>query len=299
MRKSRRVIRAFLSVYLWGFILYQSTPVIVIPSTNYAPKELSPVPVLYTYTYAYGVKTAFKHHAGSIENLLEALRKKAVDFAFGDFPEAIAYRLYPVPKDIGCAVVRVSDTGIFVRLSHLVFEVIPSLLIFKEPEKVLTRLDPPLEDCTVIAHDGRVLISTFFGLDIPPYSLILDAGRNVFFSREVLIRSPDPEEILRSSIALFGDVNLIAFAYSERSFYLPGESTHYDFRYVLETDVPNPIIYLYRDGELFGIYTQNRINIPLFEEGSYSSVLKSYRFRIGAFYFGVRTLAVVPPIRLL
>jgi hypothetical protein len=95
--RARRATEVLLTLYLWGFIAYQITPVRIIPYTNYAPKDLSPVPVIYTYTYAYDVKTAFSHHAGSIKNLIRALRERDIDFAFGDFPQAIAYRLYPKP----------------------------------------------------------------------------------------------------------------------------------------------------------------------------------------------------------
>ena len=297
--RTRRVIRALISVYLWGFIVYQSTPVRIVPYTNYAPRDLSPVPVIYTYSYAYDVRTAFKHHAGSIGNLIEALRDTLTDFAFGDFPEVIAYRLYPMPKENPCRVVSVGSVNPITRIMHLLFEILPSKLVFMDSEGVISRQDLPPAECYVVAHSQRVLVSTFLGLDLPPYSLILSSGRNVFFSREVLIRSPDPEEVLRSTIALLEDAKITAFAYSERSFYLPGEGTHYNFRYVFETDVRNPLVYLYKDGEVFGIYAQNRINLPVLIEGSYTVIVRSYKFRISVLYFGLRTVAIVPPIRLM
>ncbi len=297
--RARRVTEVFITLYLWGFILYQITPARVIPFTNYAPKGLSPVPVIYRYAYAYDVKSAFSHHAGSIRNLIDTMEDMNIDFAFGDFPEVITHRLYPKPKENPCTTIRTSQVSPLLRLLHLIFEVIPSFVLLERPEGILSRVEPPKGECYVIAHDGKVWVSTFFGLEIPPYSFILGTGRNVFFSREVLIRSPDPEEVLRSTIVLLDRKGVTAFAYSERSFYLPGEATFYDFRYVVETDVRNPLIYLFYNGDLFGIYAQKRINLPLSLEGSYRSVVMSYKFRVSVFYFGLRTVALIPPIRLM
>ncbi|MDQ7037986.1 MAG: hypothetical protein Q9N26_02125 [Aquificota bacterium] len=295
----RRVTEVLIALYLWGFILYQITPVRIIPSTNYAPKSLSPMPVIYRYAYAYDVKSAFSHHAGSIRNLIDTMERMNIDFAFGDFPEVIAHRLYPKPRNNPCVTIRTSRISLLMRLSHLVFEEIPNLIFFERPEGVLSRLDPPEGECYVVAHDGKVWVSTYLGFEVPPYSFILGSARNVFFSRDILIRSPDPEEVLRSTIVLLDRKGVTAFAYSERSFYLPGEATFYDFRYVVETDVKNPLIYLFYNGELFGVYAQRRINLPLSEEGAYRSVVMSYRFRISVFYFGLRTVALVPPVRLM
>jgi hypothetical protein len=189
--------------------------------------------------------------------------------------------------------------GLPLRLAHFLFEVVPSLLLSVDPEDVLARSAVPPGECHVVAHDRAVLLSTYLGLEFPPYSLILGSGRNVFFSREVLIRSPDPEEVMRSTIVMLGKADLIAFAYSERSFYLPGEETFYEFRYVIETGSRNPLIYLYRGDTVFGVYAQKRINLPLSLEGSYRAVVKSYKFKLSVVYFGLRTVALIPPIRLM
>jgi len=295
--KTRRVIRYVLTLYLWGFVLYQILPIRLVPYTNYSPQIFYPKPFLHAYTFAYGVRTSFSNHAGSVRNLLSAMERKGFDLAFGDFPQSLWKRLFPEPE-VGCWIIEGAEPYRPESVLHTLLEVIPGRLAGAEPSDVLTRRGSVAPaDCYLVAHRGRVLLSTFLGLEIPSYDTLFGSRKNVSFLRDPL--GDDPEKLLRGAIVKFGDVEVRAFGYSERSFYLPGEETRYPFRYVVEVDTERPLILMYRDDELVGIFTQRRISYPVERRGSYTALVKSYRFRIGIFYFGLRTLAVVSPIRLI
>ena len=285
--------------YILGFILYQITPVRMIPYTNYAPSELSPKPVLYTYSFAYGVRTAFSNHAGSIKNLLRAMEEKGLDFAFGDFPQSIENRLFPVPEETRCYIIRNSRVTAFESVLHFLLDSLPRRLAGVPPEDLLSRKEFEPSECYILAHDRKVLFSTSLGVEFPTYGSILGGGKNLFLSRDVLIGWPYPEDMLGGGLVLFGRGKVSVFAYSERSFYLPGEKTVYPFRYVIGTDVENPLILVFRDEELKGIFDQRRLNLRVEDRGSYTSHVLTYRFRVHIIYFGVRTVALVSSIRLM
>ena len=295
----RKAIKVLLSLYLWGFVAYQVTPVRVIPYVNYAPSELSPKPVVYAYSFAYDVKTAFSNHAGSIRNLLEVIEKKGIDVVFGDFPQGIEERLFPMPKENECLIIKKSRVPVIRSVLHFLFDTLPKTLAGSRPEELLSResFDPSV--CYVLAHDRRVLFSTFLGLEIPSYASILGGGKNVFLSRDVLIRWPYSGEILKGGLVLFGQNKVSVFAYSDRSFYLPGERTPYPFRYVVETDLKRPLLLVFKNGDLKGVFNQRRINLSLNESGSYTSQVITYKFRVHILYFGVRTVALASSIGLM
>lgn len=77
-----------------------------------------------------------------------------------------------------------------------------------------------------------------------------------------------------------------------------GERTVYPFRYVVDTELKRPLLLLYRNGDLVGVFRQRRLN-PSLREGSYFVHVLTYRFRVHIFYFGVRTVAVPSPITLM
>ncbi len=293
-------LRRIASIYLWGFVIYQILPIKVIPYTNYAPKELYPVPVIYRYNFAYDVKTSFSNHAGSIKNLLSAMKRKDFDIAFGDFPEGIKEKLFPTPEEKGCRVMRNTDISLLSSAVHLLFEVIPKLAVGKEVSDLLSfkQIKSPSK-CYLVAHDDRILFTAFFGLDFPPYDYILGNRRNIYFSRELLIRDLYSEDFIKGSVVAFGNPKFKVFAYSERSFYLPGEETRYPFRYVVETNLKNPLVVLYKDKTVLGYYNQRRLNLSFNRRGSYSVHILTYKFKIYIFYFGIRTVALVSPIKLL
>ena len=293
-------LKFILSLYLIGLIAYQILPVKVIPYINYAPRELYPVPMIYRYSFAYDVHTAFSTHAGSIKNLLKAMDERGFDIAFGDFPEAIQDRLFPTPAETECLILKSTDISIPARIGHLLFERIPKLLTGSRTNDILSLIDPEeFSNCYLVAHDEKILISTSLGFEFPAYSFILGNRRNVHFSRDVIIRSSSLEDLLSGSAVIFGDRRIRVFAFSERSFYLPGEKTPYPFRYVVETDLERPLIMIYKDSQIKGIYNQNRLNVKVSSKGKYWVKIMSYKFRIHIFYFGVRTVAVVSPITLL
>ncbi len=295
----RRAIRIFATVYLWSFIIYQITPVEIIPYTNYAPAELSPKPVLYSYSFAYDVKTAFSNHAGSIRNLLKAMDKKGIDFAFGDFPQSIEDRLFPSPREVHCRVIRSSEVSFLETSFHFILDTLPRKLAGVEGEELLSRKRFGPAECYLLAHDRRVLVSTSLGVEFPTYESVLGGGRNIFLSREVLIRWPYVEDFLRGGLVLLGNGKVSVFAYSERSFYLPGEKTVYPFRYVVSTDLENPLILLFKDGKLKGIFNQRRLNLFAGEKGAYSSQILTYKFKVHIIYFGVRTMALASSVGLM
>ncbi len=296
----QRVIRLVLSAYVWGFIAYQLLPVHIIPYTNYAPQEFYPQPIIYRYSFAYDVKTAFSNHAGSIKNLLKAMDRRGFDIAFGDFPENIEDRLFPTPRNKGCMVIRASEVPLVEELLHTLFERFPKILVGKTPEDVLMRrlYDKP-SDCYLVAHDDRILLSTFFGVDVPSYDYILGNRRNVYQSKDILLRESYVEDFLKGALVIFGRAKVKVFAYSDRSFYLPGGKTPYSFRYVVDTNLKNPIILLFHNGRLKGIYEQNRLNMPVSDSGRYTAHILSYKFKLYIFYFGLRSVALASPIELM
>jgi len=299
LSRYKRFVRLIATLYVWGFVLYQITPVRMIPYTNYAPTELSPKPVLYRYSFAYDVKTAFSNHAGSLKNLLNAMEKKGFDLVFGDFPQGIEDRLLPTPKGIECRVIRGSQVSPLESAVHFLLDTLPKKFVGVPGEEFLSRKRFKPSDCYLFAHDRRVLLSTFLGIEVPPYGSVLGGGRNVFLSRDVLIGWPTPEEILKGGLVLFREEGVSVFAYSERSFYLPGERTVYPFRYVVNTDLKNPLILVFKDRDLKGIFTQRRLNLVIDQKGSYSSQILTYKFKVHIIYFGVRTVALVSSIRLM
>ncbi len=298
--RSREVIRYLLSVYIWGFITYQLLPLQVIPYTNYAPREFYPKPIIYRYTFAYDVKTAFSNHAGSIKNLLKAMDDKGFDIAFGDFPESIENRLFPTPENDECMVVRTSGIPFIKHLLHTVFERIPKLLVGGVQEDILMRkLYGKPERCYLVAHDDRIVLSTFFGLDFPSYDYILGNRRNLYLSKDILLREAYVDDFLKGAVVVFGDRKMKIFAYSDRSFYLPGGRTPYNFRFVVDTNLKNPLILLFHNDTLKGIYEQNRLNMPLSLRGSYTAHVLTYKFKVHIFYFGLRSVALASPIELM
>ncbi|NPA40783.1 MAG: hypothetical protein GXO18_00710 [Aquificae bacterium] len=295
----REVIRVLLTLYLWGFITYQLLPFQIIPYTNYAPKELNPKPVIYPYTFAYDVKTSFSSHAGSIKNLLKAGEEKGFDLIFGDFPDRIGDKLFPTPKS-ECYTIRSSEVSLPKRVMHFMFESVPKTLTGVRPEDVLMRgFYGVAETCYLVAHDDRVLFSTFLGLEVPTYGHILDGKKNLYLSRDVLIHGTSPEDFLKGAIVLFGDREVRVFAYSDRSFYLPGDRTVYPFRIVVSADLENPLILLYHEDKLRGIYAQRRINLKVSAKGRYTVQVLTYKFKIHIFHFGLRTVALSTPITLM
>lgn len=296
----QRVIRYLLTLYLWGFIAYQLLPVKVIPSVNYAPRELYPQPVIYSYAFAYDVKTAFSNNAGSLKNLMRVMERRGIDVVFGDFPESIGNRLFPTRDVEGCRVIRSSEISFWEDALHLIFERIPKLITGGVPESIFSRriYDTPSK-CYLLAHDKRVLFTTFFGLELPTYEGILSGGKNIYLSKDVLLREPYSEDFFRKAIVLFGGEKVRALAYSDRSFYLPGRSTVYSFRYVVDTDVKNSLIVLFHNGRLKGIYEQRRINVPVWERGDYVAHVLTYKFKVNIFYFGLRSVALISSIRLM
>ena len=295
----RRVIRTFATLYVWGFIIYQITPVEIIPYTNYAPAELSPKPVLYSYSFAYDVKTAFSNHAGSIKNLLKAMDERGIDFAFGDFPHSIEDRLFPSPSDVRCSVIRNSEVSFLESALHFLLDTLPKRLAGVEGEELLSRKRFDPAECYLLAHDRRVLVSTSLGIEFPPYGSVLGGGRNIFLSREVLIRWPYVEDFLKGGFVLLREGRVSVFAYSERSFYLPGEKTVYPFRYVISADFENPLILVFKDRKLKGIFSQRRLNLFASDKGSYSAQILTYKFKIHILYFGVRTTALASSVGLM
>ncbi|WP_457600567.1 hypothetical protein [Hydrogenivirga sp.] len=296
----QRAISYFLSVYLWGFITYQLLPVQVIPYTNYAPEEFYPKPIIYRYTFAYDVKTAFSNNAGSIKNLLRTMDEKNFDIAFGDFPENIKDRLFPTPESSECLVIRASEVPFLKELAHTLFERLPKILVGRVPEDLLMRkLYSQPQNCYLVAHDDRILLSTFFGFDLPPYDHILGNRRNVYLSKEILLREAYVDDFLKGALVVFGGARVKVFAYSDRSFYLPGGRTPYRFRYVVDTDVKNPIILIFHEGKLKGMYKQNRLNMPVSDRGKYVAHVISYKFKVHIFYFGLRSVALASPIELI
>ena len=296
----RKAFRIFLTLYLWGFITYQLLPLQIIPYTNYAPQEFYPKPIIYRYAFAYDVKTSFSNHAGSIKNLLSAMDRKNIDIAFGDFPESIEDRLFPTPENEDCMVIRTSDVSAVKDILHTLMERLPKLLVGKVPEDILSRTiygEP--QRCYLVAHDERIYLSTFFGLDIPSYDYILGIRKNIFLSKELLLRESYLQDFLKGATVVFGDSKVKVFAYSERSFYLPGGRTIYRFRYVVDTDVKNPLILIFHNHKLKGIYEQNRLNMQVSKRGTYTSHVLSYKFKLYIFYFGIRSVALASPIRLM
>ena len=269
------------------------------PYVNYAPSELSPKPVVYTYSFAYDVRTAFSNHAGSIRNLLKAMEEEGFDVALGDFPQNIEGRLIPAPMETDCLVIRGSEVSFLESILNFLFDTLPKSLVGVDLEGTLSREAFAPSSCYILAHDDRILISTFFGFELPSYASVLGKGKNVFLSRNVLIRWPSPEDLLRGGLVLFDGSRVSVFAYSDRSFYLPGERTRYPFRYVVETDLKKPLILVFRNGELKSVFSQRRINLSLKEKGSYTSHVLTYKFRIHTLYFGVRTVALASSISLM
>ncbi len=292
----RKAIRICFSVYLWGVILYQIIPVKLVPYTSYSLKELYPYPFLHSYTYAYDVRSSFSGHAGSIKNLLKTLREKGFDFALGDFPEKIESELIPKPKLPEKCVLLGENIPLTLFVIHYLFEVVPKTLTRSQADGVLTRLNWEIPaECYVVSHRGRIILTTFLGIDIPSYNCILSKGKNVYFSRDSLGETL-PSDIFFETVAFLEDKEIKIFGYSERSFYLPGESTFFPFHLVVEADVKNPLVFLYKDKEKIGIYTRRRVLFAADDPGAYSVIVMRYKFKLGIFYFGIRTLVLSPPI---
>lgn len=291
----RGVIKAFLSLYLWSFIVYQITPVKIVPRLDRASSDLSPKPFVNTYSFALGVKTAFSNHAGSIKSLQETAEKRRFDFIFGDFPQRIGGRLLPAPEETSCLPIRISQVSVPRTLLHFLLETLPKSLVGARPEGFLSRGEFEPSRCYALVHDANILFTTSLGLQLPTYESVLGEGKNLLFSREAITEPPSKE----ASLVLLGEGSVSVFGFSDKSFYLPGERTGYPFRYFLETELENPLILLFRDGSLKGVFSQKRINVEVREKGSYTSQVLTYRFKIGFIYFGVRTKALVSSIELM
>ncbi|MDQ7081972.1 MAG: hypothetical protein Q9N34_02485 [Aquificota bacterium] len=135
---------------------------------------------------------------------MRVMEEKGIDVVFGDFPESIGNRLFPTKGAVECRVIRSSEIPPWEEILYLIFEWVPKLIAGKVPESIFSRriYDKPSK-CYLLAHDRKVLFTTFFGPELPSYGVILSGGKNIYLSKDLLLREPYSEDFFRRAFVLF------------------------------------------------------------------------------------------------
>ncbi|MFN3813562.1 MAG: hypothetical protein ACK4SM_02945 [Aquificaceae bacterium] len=234
-----------------------------------------------------GVKTFYNSPLGNPNKLIEELRRKGIDVVFSDFPCANS-KLLNMSFSEG---ISYKDIPFILRLSYMVFEFIPKNLVLEKPRDMYSLYFGPL--CLPFLSDMPV-VASFWQYDLPPYSFVLGKRRNLIENRSCDELSPKD---LKRSIPLSGKIKLSAYLYSERGFFLPGDTIKEKATYVLKVDKDKILVIIEKNGKLFGVYDQNIVNENLNAQGYYSVRIYTYTFRLGRFYFGIRFLGCLPTVR--
>lgn len=257
-------------------------------SVNYSIINPSPVPFYKQCSYALGVKTFYNSPLGNPDKLVKELRRKDIDVAISHFPFAKGRLLNMGPFEG----ISYKDIPFILRLSYMVFEFIPKSLILEKPRDMYSLYFEP--SCLPFLSDIPV-IASFWQYDFPSYSFVLGKRRNLVENKSCDELSPQD---LKRSIPLSDKIRLSAYLYSERGFFLPGDTIRGKATYVLKVDKDRTLVLIEKDGKLFGVYDQNIVNESINAQGYYAVRIYTYAFSLGGFYFGIRFLGCLPPVRI-
>jgi len=299
MRKLKYFISVIFSLYLWGFLLYNLFPVKYVKNVSPPSFAPGPNPVVYPYTYIYGIKTVFNSHNGNPKRLLEIADDYDIDFVVTEAPSNLWINFggkHVVEEgNKKCSVFSISEIPWESKFFYYIFYYIPRKIVNTYISDISSVYYPAVkEGCLIISSDESIWISAniFGGFDIPTYSHIIGKRRNLILSREVYGDIDDIVYDIHKTISLAdGNKYFRVYGYSENSFYMPGEKAKYPFRLVVKVDIKNALIFIYRNGEDYMVIDsagKKVVNVPIVLEGAYSVKVFGYKFRIWRLYLGVR-----------
>jgi len=276
----KSLFRWLITLYIYGFILYQVLPFSYFET--YIPREkLAPKPYVERIFYIFGVKSN-EYPSKEVVNFLRSLD---VDFVFGFFPfedEGIFKNLLRVPE---CHLIYTSEISTFQKILNFLFDYIPKKLVGKEPKTFHYFIEPKKGRCDVLVHD--IYLSPNF-LDFK-----FDHSRNMVYKRLY-------EKLqLEQNVILNGKKSVEVYAYSPRSIYYPSESTIYPFKLYAKSNRDRTLIIVYKDGKVYRVYDEKSVVLQVRKPGKYSVKIMSYVFSWKGYYFGLRLIAYSAPITLL
>ena len=307
MKRLKYPIAVLLTIYLWGFILYNILPVKYVKTVSPPSSSPGPNPMVYPYTYIYGLKTVFNAHSGNPAKLLKIAEEKDIDFVVTEAPSNLWINFggkHVIEEGVKrCSVFSISDIPWESKFFYHIFDYIPRKMVNTYVPDISSVYFPPVkEGCLILSSDQDIIVSAniFGGFDIPTYGYIIGKRRNLILGREVYGDVNDIIYDIHKTICLSdGDKYFRVYGYSEKSFYMPGEVAKYPFRLVIKTDLSDALVFIYRNGkDYMAIDSEGKkvINIPIAVEGAYSIKVFSYRFRLWKIYWGVRWFAYASSI---
>ncbi|AAC06927.1 hypothetical protein [Aquifex aeolicus] len=274
------ILRWVVTLYIYGFILYQITPFSYFET--YIPEErLAPKPYVERIFYLFGVKS----NEYPSKEVLEFLKSMDVDLVYGFFP----FEDYGIFKNSlkapECHLIYTSEISTFHRILNFLFDYVPKKITGNETRTFHYFIKPKLGKCNVIVQD--VYLSPNF-LDFK-----LDHSRNMVYKRLW-------EDLqLEQNVITNGRKSVDVYAYSTKSMYYPSESTIYPFKLYAKSNEEKTLIIVYRDGKVYRIYDERSTVLKINKPGKYSVKILTYAFSWEGYYFGLRTIAYSAPITLL
>ena len=270
-----------LSLYLLGFFYYHLTPLSYFHHINYSPFKPIPIPYQKPCKVVLGVKSALDGGVGQPNRLERYLKEKSVSFSLGhsmNYSERI--REGPVQEGYGY-----DDLGVSKLFLYILFEYIPKKLVFFNPEDYYGLLKP--KECKPVISNLPVLVSTPLG-ELPSYSFILGSRWNLAY--------PDCDNMESFILVVGKDISLSV--YNPPNFYPPGKLTLSQAILNLQVKQKSVLVLVYKDKELWEVYDQSMITLPLREKGSYELKIYSYKLKAFNLYFGLRFLSCTPEINI-
>ncbi len=275
----RRVTELLVTLYLWGFLLYN-----LLPAKRYetwiVKEELAPRPFVTTVYYYFGLR------AYDSRSLEKVLREKGIDLVYGFFEEK-RERLLPIEEVPGCRFIFLSEVPLLTKLGSFFFEFLPLYWLSEEYYTYHYHVDPAVGKCNIL----------FFDNSLKALSGLLGEFRTDF-SKNFVYRRVYEEVKLERNVILNGKEKVEVYAFSTRSFYFPGESTVNEFRLYVRTNLRRSLILIYREKELYRVYDADSVVVRITEPGTYSVKVLSYRFNYKDLYLGLRLVAYSSPVTL-
>ncbi len=238
------------------------------PMINYSVEKPAPIPYQKVCQVAVGVKTVNNHYLGNPRKLKEVARAKGLDAVMEESMEGIGYR----------------DLGLGKLLAYLLFEYIPRSLVGEKPRDLYGLYSG---GCKPLLSDMPVVFS-FLDFDFPGYAFILGHRKNVFLSED---GSCGKHESLLNAYGAVSQKPVYIYAYSPLGFGSPNQRVRLHSELVVRLYEKRPLIILYKDGKLYGVFTQEHISESLSEPGEYQVYVYTYAYRVWKLFFGLRLLA--------
>ncbi|NPA33261.1 MAG: hypothetical protein GXO04_06510 [Aquificae bacterium] len=274
---TKPLLSLLLSLYIWGFIAYNLLPFSYYEV--YIPEEtLAPRPYVQRVHYLFGVRL----NSLPDEDVISFVKREGIDLVLGFFPFEELGVFRSVIEAPECYLLLISHVSLKEKLLNFVFGYAPRLFLPSEPETFHTLLEPPAGECSLLVHDTD--------LKNPLRGFLIDSSRNMAYKRfQAPLR-------LERNVLMSKRRRVDIYAFSDKSFYYPGETTRYPFKIYARSRSKNSLLLLFKDGQLYRVYEGESAVMSINEKGSYTVRILTYRFSWNNYYFGIRLIAQSAPI---